>query len=115
MAEHDTDVGRSSPMNRPSARNVVVAVVDVLLAAALAAVAVRWWYRGMIVTEVAGAELFRVDGRWWAGAVLVATLAGLMLIDAVRRLVLAFRPPARNLVVPETDLTLTAPPVRDHP
>lgn len=76
-------------MNRRFA--LAVATVEVLLTTALVAVAVRWWYRGMIVIEVAGAELFRVDGRWWAGAVLAVTVAGLLLIDAVRRLVLAFR------------------------
>lgn len=75
-------------------RPALTAAVEVLLAAALSAVAVRWWYRGVIVSEVAGGELFRVDGRWWALAVVAATVAGLLLIDAVRRLALAFRPAA---------------------
>ncbi len=70
-------------------RPVPAAVIEVLLAAALAVATVRWWYRGVIVSEVAGGELFRVDGRWWALAVVAATVAGLLLIDAVRRLVLA--------------------------
>ncbi|MPZ64789.1 MAG: hypothetical protein GEU83_04480 [Pseudonocardiaceae bacterium] len=75
-------------------RPALTAAVEVLLAAALSAIAVRWWYRGMIVSEVTGGELYRVDGRWWALAVVAATVAGLLLIDAVHRLVLAFRPAA---------------------
>jgi hypothetical protein len=85
MSEQHDAVARSRPTNRRPA--LAVAAVEVLSATVLVALAVRWWYRGMVVTEFAGAQLFRVDGRWWAAAVLGATVAGLLLIDAVRRVV----------------------------
>ncbi len=87
-------------MNRPPARAVgrlaTIAAVEVLPAAALVVVAVRWWYRGMVVpteTCVPGgcAELFQVDGRWWSAAVLGVTVAGLLLIDAARRAAVPLR------------------------
>lgn len=75
---------RAAPARRTSS-----VAVEVLLAAALVVGAVRWWHRGVLLTEVAGVDLFRVDGRWWAVAILGVTVAGLLLIDAVRRLVTA--------------------------
>ncbi|MQA13681.1 MAG: hypothetical protein GEV09_05760 [Pseudonocardiaceae bacterium] len=97
-------------MNRRVGRPAIAAV-EVLLAAAVAVLAVRWWHRGVIVTDVAGAELFRVDGRWWSAAVLVATVAGLVLIDVARRLALALRQPTRDQ--PTRDQPTRDQPTRD--
>lgn len=86
-----TEPGR---LHRPF--RAVVAVAEVLVAAALVVAAFWAWPRGFatIVTVTGdGVELTseRIRGNWLSAAIGFGTLAALLLVDAVRQVVLAVR------------------------
>lgn len=75
-------------------RRALVAVAEVLAVIVLAWLTWWCWHRGVIVTVRNGVALRRIEGPWWATATGVATLAGILVLDALRRVALAGRPPS---------------------
>lgn len=74
----------------------LIAVVEVLAAAGAVWAAYWAWPRGIVtITDVAddGTRLqsTRFFGNWLAAAILLGTVAALLVLDAVRQAVLAFR------------------------
>ena len=85
---------RNGRLNQPV--RAVVALVEVLVAAALVWLAVQMWPQGIArITDHAndGTVLIssRYFGNWAAGAIAVGTIAVLLVLDALRQLVLALR------------------------
>ncbi|SNR40073.1 hypothetical protein SAMN06265360_1051 [Haloechinothrix alba] len=89
--------GRSGTAGVHRPRRALVAVLEVLLAAALLWAAWAAWSRGVAVMETApitGADgtVTRYHGNWIGFAVALATGSALFVLDAVRQVVLAVGP-----------------------
>lgn len=89
---------RPGGLNRPF--RGLIAVVELLLAAAAVWAAVWAWRNGMVTTVQQGTnpdgstvplEYTRYYGNWIAGAIGFGTLAGVLLLDALRQVALAAR------------------------
>jgi len=97
--------GEQGRLNQPM--RAVVAVVELLVAAALVWLAVRMWPQSIaVITDKAedGTPLIssRYFGNWAAGAIGVGTVAALLVLDAIRQLILGMRArPKRNEPEPE--------------
>ncbi|HEU5469827.1 MAG TPA: hypothetical protein VFV67_04185 [Actinophytocola sp.] len=84
---------------------LLVALVELLAAAAAIWLAFQCWPRGIATITLVledGTELVstRYFGNWMAAAIGLGTLAGLLVTDAVRQVLVALRRPANSQVVP---------------
>lgn len=98
----------SQPRNRPA--RWLVAAAEVAAAAGLAVVAVWAWHRASITVVLPEYEnpavprtVSRMSGPWVAAAFAAATVAGMLVLDAVRRMVLA-APAERRTPAPHEDV-----------
>jgi hypothetical protein len=111
MTEPDTAAvpAQRARLNQP--RRALVAVAELLVAAAAVWVAFRVWPRGVTTITLVGddgtrQEVTRLVGSWLAAAVGLGTLASLLVLDALRQVLLAVRArPRRGRATPDIQET----------
>lgn len=93
-SDAETPVPDEGRVNQPW--RAVIAAVEVVVAVLLVVAAVWSWNHALIAIEVpelppSAPPVSRMMGDWIALAVLAVTVAGLLVLDAVRQSVLAWR------------------------